>query len=159
MRALVFTLLVLVLAAFGLVYFDIVQIDIDNPFAQKTVAAPAPPQDLFEVAKTGSLEQVEAALAAGEALGQTDAYGQTPLMYAAGSNPDPMVVRALLRAGANVNARSQAGWTALMYAVRDNENPEVVMALLNAGANPTLRNDQGQLAVDLASENGKVRRS
>ena len=83
----------------------------------------------------------------------TDAYGQTPLMYAArAGNVD--AVQAFLDAGAFADARSGAGWTALMYAARDNPDASVAEALFEAGGDPSLRNDEGKTPLDLALSSG-----
>ncbi len=83
----------------------------------------------------------------------TDAYGQTPLMYAArAGNVD--AVQAFLDAGAFADARSGAGWTALMYAARDNPDARIAEALFEAGGDPSLRNDEGKTPLDLALSSG-----
>ena len=101
---------------------------------------------------TGAAPRLREALA-GADPDPTDAYGQTPLMYAAGAgNAD--AVEVLLDAGASVNARSGAGWTALMYAARDTPDVRVAEALFVAGGDPSLRNDEGQTPLDLALGSG-----
>ena len=83
----------------------------------------------------------------------TDAYGQTPLMYAArAGNVD--AVQAFLDAGAFADARSGAGWTALMYAARDNPDARIAEAIFEAGGDPSLRNDEGKTPLDLALSSG-----
>ncbi len=109
-------------------------------------------QDAFTLAKEGSFYDVVLALSSGADFGVADAYGQTPLMYAASSNA-PDVVNLLVDHGVEVNARSLAGWTPLMYAARDASNPEVILVLLGGGADPALRNEEGQSALDYASAN------
>ena len=107
--------------------------------------------DLFTAARDLSANEVERLLALFPMLELHDAYGQTPLMYAAGSN-SAEVVRALLDAGADVNARSKAGWTPLMYAAR-NRDATVTQVLLAAGADLSARNESGEVARDIALAN------
>lgn len=99
------------------------------------VVAAAQEMTIFQLARDGTLDEIQAAIAAGADVNARDAYGQTPLMYAAGAN-SPAVIEALIAAGAEVNAHSGAGWTALMYAARDNPHPGVLIALLEHGADP-----------------------
>ena len=107
--------------------------------------------DLFTAARDLPAQEVERLLALFPMLELRDAYGQTPLMYAAGNN-SAQAVRALLDAGADVNARSKAGWTPLMYAAR-NRDATVTQVLLAAGADLSLRNESGQVARDIALAN------
>ena len=104
--------------------------------------------DIFELAKSGTPEQMHTTIAMGANVHDSDTAGRTPLMYAAGWNPNPEVIKALLRAMARVDDRalegpnpsflmmgSESGWTPLMYAAENNPNPDVIIVLLNAGAN------------------------
>ena len=112
-----------------------------------TVEAPS----LFTLA-TGAAPALREALA-GTDPDPTDAYGQTPLMYAARAGSVD-AVQAFLEAGAFADARSGAGWTALMYAARDNPDARVAEALFEAGGDPSLRNDEGLTPLDLALSSG-----
>ncbi|CAN5815746.1 hypothetical protein BH24DEI2_BH24DEI2_14960 [soil metagenome] len=115
-----------------------------------TSADPAvAPPDLFAAARDLAHADIAKALEATRTVDPRDAYGQTPLMYAAGSNSSA-VVTALLTAGADVNAASDAGWTPLMYAARNTNDPAVVRTLLAAGADGTALNESGQGARDIA---------
>ena len=111
-------------------------------------------QSWFEIARFGFVDEVQNALALGNDPNTRDAFGQTPLMFAASGNQDPTIYNLLVAAGADVNAQSQSGWTALMFAARDNPNSAVVARLLTLGANPNLRNSQGLRALDYAQNNG-----
>ena len=142
-------LLILVGAALALWRFDVVAL----PFLPAPQTASAPTRDLFALAKTDDVAAVDEKIAAGAELNARDAYGQTPLMYAASAGENITVLDALLKAGADINATTDAGWTALMYAARDAGNLKVPLHLLNAAADPTLRNSDGQSAADLARGN------
>ncbi len=115
------------------------------------------PNYIFTLAREGSDLDLTVAIAAGANVNLQDAYGQTPLMYAAGSNT-AAVVTALLNAGANVNAKSGAGWTALMYAARDNvrDSAAVAQALISNGADVGMVNAEGQSSLDLATASNKT---
>ena len=161
MRALVIALFLLIVAGLASWQLGIIQIDFSNITLRGQSAPENKPGNFFHTVKTGTLEQVQAALGAQNKpdLKARDSYGQTPLMYAAAGNQNPLVVEVLLKAGADVNARTDAGWTALMYAARDNTNPEVGLTLLQGGADPTAADGEGKRAVDHALENGAMRRS
>jgi uncharacterized caspase-like protein len=87
----------------------------------------------FELAKTGTPQDVQGAIDNGADINALDNEGSTPLMYAAEYN-NPDVVTTLLRAGADVNTKDKQGMTALMCAAQINQNPEVITVLLKAGA-------------------------
>src|SRR5690625_1262242 len=106
-------------------------------------------QDIFNLAATGTAEQVREAIAAGANIEARDDNGVTPLMLAsAGGSAD--VVQALLAAGANTEARDAEGWTPLMWASMLG-SADVVQALLAAGANTEARNDNGRTPLMYAS--------
>lgn len=109
---------------------------------------------LHHAAESGTLEVVRALLQAGAdpnawAMGFAEDYGWalTPLHPAAGSNPDPGVVRALIEAGADLDAPSgesyRVGNSPLHYAA-ENPNPAVAAALLEAGADVNARSARGR---------------
>ncbi|MEM6429158.1 MAG: ankyrin repeat domain-containing protein [Deinococcota bacterium] len=111
-------------------------------------------QTIFQLASSGTPQDLAAVQA--PMLNATDAFGQTPLMYAAANNSDPNMINALVDAGAHINSQTSEGWTALMYAARDNSNPDVARRLLQLGADPTLRNHDGHTAADYASANASL---
>ena len=119
--------------------------------AETSEVATIEPPSLFTLA-TGAAPALREALA-GTDPDPTDAYGQTPLMYAARAG-SVEAVRAFLDAGASANARSSAGWTALMYAARDNPDARIAEALFEAGGDPSLRNGEGRTPLDLALSSG-----
>ncbi|HEX7021649.1 MAG TPA: ankyrin repeat domain-containing protein [Trueperaceae bacterium] len=107
-------------------------------------------EDYFlRASRSGSTDEIRAWLAAGMPTDLRDAYGQTPLMYAAQNSAD--AVRALLAAGADARAASNAGWTALMYGARENRDPAVLRLLLEAGADPEARNSDHRTAREIAT--------
>lgn len=82
-------------------------------------------------------------------LEQTDSYGFTPLMHAAGCmSREVAVIRELLDAGAAVNRQTDEGYTALHCAIDVNgeanlNSREVIALLVAAGADLALRQHYG----------------
>lgn len=105
----------------------------------------------------GSPQKVQQDLQNGADVNKKDRWGITPLMAAAGSNPDPEVIITLLRAGANVNARDNHGWTPLMAAAGINENPKVIITLLRAGADVKAQDTYGNTVLMCAAKNPALR--
>ena len=95
--------------------------------------------DFFELVKTGTPKSVQAAISNGADIKARDKHGWTPLMWAAGHNPNPEVITTLLKAGADINARDKDGLTPLMWAAYYNPIPEVITTLLKAGADSKAR--------------------
>jgi serine/threonine-protein phosphatase 6 regulatory ankyrin repeat subunit B len=114
-----------------------------SAFAQTT--------DFLELVKTGTAQEVQAAIAKGADPNALGSGGMTALIWAAAKNQDPLVTAALLKAGASVNTRDKDGMTALMYAAKSNHNREVVTALVKAGAKVDAKNDDGATALILAA--------
>ena len=54
----------------------------------------------------------------------------TPLMYAAGSNSNPEIIRTLIEKGAAIDVVDNYGQSALMLALNINKTPEVVEVLI-----------------------------
>ena len=94
-----------------------------------------------ETAADLTVADVHAAISAGAPLQSDGERDTTSLMYVAGYNPDPDVMRALLAAGADVAVRDRHGWTALNFAAAFNTNPAVVRTLLAAGAETAASGD------------------
>ena len=94
-------------------------------------------QDLFAAARSGDIEQLRQALAAGGDHGATDDAGETPLMHAAHAG-QVEAVKALIAAGADVAAKSPQGWTAVARAAYNGDTErgyvEVIEVLHDAGA-------------------------
>ena len=157
MRFFLILLVLLIGAGVALWQFDVVDVSTlnlpDIPFINQQSDSDKQTEDLFSLAKNDDTTLLTQKLESGASVNVKDAYGQTPLMYAATSASNPEVITLLLAAGADINAQTDTGWTALMYAARDNQNPEMILTLMNAGADPTLRNDEGQTAADLARTN------
>lgn len=107
---------------------------------------------------------VEALLKAGadiEAGSRCDrsrnSIGKTPLMYAAGYNPNPEVVELLVKSGADIEARTKYnGQTPLMFAARWSPSPTVIEVLLKAGANAKVKDKDGKTALDYAKGNENI---
>ncbi len=124
-----------------------------------TASAYAQMSSLFQLAKDGTPESIQAAISNGADVNASDKYGLTPLMIAARFNTIPEVITTLLRAGAVIEARGSDGSTPLMYAAGKNQNPEVITALLKAGADIGARDANGTtplLAAALSNPNPMV---
>ena len=113
----------------------------------------------FELCKTGKPDHVSGALRAGASLCDRNEHDRTPLMCAAGNNPDRNVIALLLDAGAAVNDANSSGKTALMLASGYNTNPEVVTLLLDRGTDPKARDASGKTVLDFAAENESLKDS
>ena len=118
---------------------------------------------LMTAARSGSLEALQALLAAGAAVDATERNGQTALMWAAAEGHAP-VVEALLAAGADFRRTLDSGFSPMFFAVREGR-AAVVRALLRAGidVNEPLRRkgrpkyqfaNSGMSPLLLAIENG-----
>jgi len=109
--------------------------------------------DFFDLARTGTPQDVWAAINRGADIKASDKDGKTPLIWAARENQKPEVITALLEAGANLEARdSYYGKTALMWAARDNPKAEVTTVLLESGADINARDMNGETALMAAAE-------
>ena len=114
--------------------------------------------DFYNLLQTGTPEQVQKEVDAGaDVNAQENTLGFTPLMWAAGLNPNPEVITVLLKAGAHINARAAGGMTPLMSAAARNKNPEVIAALLDAGADTKAKDSQGRTAFDYAQQNASLK--
>ena len=89
---------------------------------------------MFDLARTGSAEQLAAQIGAGLPVNLTNDKGDTLLILAAYHN-HPGTVAALLEHGADVARVNDRGQTALAAAVF-RKNAETVSLLLAAGADP-----------------------
>ena len=123
-------------------------------------AAPAYSQtkDFFELVKTGTPQDVQAAISKGADVNAKDTEGYTPLMWAGASNPNAEVITTLLKAGADVNARdSFYDRTALMYAALFSQIPgDVITTLLSAGEDAKVKDNTGKTAFDYAQVNWRL---
>ena len=107
--------------------------------------------DIFTVAGSGTVAQVQQAIKAGADLNARDGEGVTPLMYAAWFNTNPEVLSVLIKAGADLNARNEQGRSPLMYAAWFNTNPEVLSVLIEAGVDVNARDKDGVTPLMLAA--------
>ncbi len=107
--------------------------------------------DFLELAKSGTPQRVKAAIDKGADVNTGDSDNWTPLMAAAGYNPNPEVITTLLKAGADVNAWDALSMTALNWAAMHNQNPEVITALVKAGADLEARDIAGDTPLMFAS--------
>ena len=113
--------------------------------------------DIFTVAGSGTVVQVQQAIKAGADVNARAEYGSTPLMLAAMLNTNPGVVSLLIKAGADVNARDEDGETPLMFAAGTNTNPDVISVLIKAGADVNARNERGWTALKFAKDNPAIK--
>ena len=104
---------------------------------------------IFDLAGSGTPEEVQLKINAGADVNSIDKLGRTPLMYAAVFNAKPDIISVLVKAGAEVNAQSNYGNTPLMYAAIYNENPEIISVLLEAGAEIDVMNKDGSTSIAL----------
>jgi len=77
----------------------------------------------FALVRTGTPQDVQAAISNGADVNARNSYDKTPLMEAAEYNQHPEVITALLAAGADIKARDILGGTALMLAAENNKTP------------------------------------
>jgi ankyrin repeat protein len=123
------------------------------------VSAYAQTTNFFQLAQSGTAQDVQAAISKGadvNAPDKTDPRQKTPLMYAARFNPNPEVITVLLKAGAKIEAHDPGnGSTPLMHAAYNNPNPEVITTLLKAGANIEARDFFGGTPLIVAAMGNK----
>lgn len=108
--------------------------------------------DFFELCKTGSAEEIRQALSDGNSATGRNSDGFTPLMLAAGLNPNPEAVIALLSAGASVKERDEYGDTPLMFAVEYNQTAAVIETLIKKGASVKDKNQLDETPLLKAAE-------
>ena len=73
----------------------------------------------FEIAESGSVNEVRAVLGSISDLNAKDGSGMTALMWAAWKNPNLEVIKVIIDAGADVGIADNSGNTALDYAKKD----------------------------------------
>ncbi len=109
--------------------------------------------DFFELARTGTPQDVQAAIEKGADV-NAFAGGMTPLIIAARLNKDPEVITSLLKAGAKLEAKDlQYGATALLWASHDNSDVEMIATLLREGADVKARAFHDRTALMWAAAN------
>jgi hypothetical protein len=114
--------------------------------------------DFLELAKSGTVKDVQSAIKSGAKVNAKDQDGGTALMSAARYNQNPDVIATLLKAGARLNDLDKFNMSPLMYAAEDNPNPRVVVVLLKAGANAKIRdNTMGQTAFEWGQGNKSLK--
>ena len=84
------------------------------------VASTAAGQPWFDVANSGTVADVQRAIAAGADVNTRADKGATALIYAAALNENPAVVITLLDAGADAKPRDTSGKTAIDL-IKDNQ--------------------------------------
>ncbi len=112
---------------------------------------------LHYAAESGSIEAMRLLIAAGADVNAANAFGATPLMFAAGQ---PEKAALLLSRGANVNARSKTGRTPLLLAAIHSGNAAIVKMLLDRGAQTGVRDDSKMtplIAAAYANDTASIR--
>ena len=112
-----------------------------------------PSVDIWEAARTGNIEAVRQHLAAGADVNAKDAWGGTPLHYAA-SGGHKEIVELLIAKGAAVNAKRSDGGTPLDWAEETGFNKETADLLRKHGATttkPKVTSFKSMPEIDLAS--------
>lgn len=104
---------------------------------------------LMLAAWRGNAAEVEALLAQGASVNDTNGDGNTALWLACVSNQPALVAR-LVQAGADVDHANLTGATCLMYAASSGK-PAIVQTLLALGANPHLLSQDDYTALDMAA--------
>ena len=96
---------------------------------------------------------VRTCLRAGARVNMRDELGRTPLHWAAGYSPHPVLVEALIEAGADPGARAANGATPLHWAAGYNDDPAIITALLAGGADLHATDRIGATALHWTSYN------
>ncbi|MCX5661056.1 MAG: ankyrin repeat domain-containing protein [Planctomycetota bacterium] len=115
---------------------------------------PADKSTLWQAAKAGRLERVEALLANGAAVDAPDERGQTPLHLAAGGG-HAAIVQALLAKGADANARSKSDGSPLLAAASRGSRA-IVESLIEKGASIDAQDDAGLTPLLVAVWNNRL---
>jgi ankyrin repeat protein len=107
-----------------------------------------------KLCETGSVEQLNAAIAAGAEVNIENRDGMLPLAYAA-RNKHAEAVSALIKAGAKVEGHNHCGWTPLMMtAWMPGCTPEAITALLKCGADVNATDEDGTTPLNMAAGRG-----
>ena len=111
---------------------------------------------LWEAAKAGKLDEVEAAVDAGASMewANPDAYGKRAI-HAASINGHKDVLAFLGSRGADVSAGDTTQWTPLHFAAMMGR-ASVCTTLLALGADPAAKNEDGRTALDKARDQNKT---
>ncbi|GHV12216.1 hypothetical protein FACS189491_04820 [Spirochaetia bacterium] len=106
-------------------------------------------ETFLELCRSGTAEEIRAAIDAGADVNMRVREDWTPLIWAAANNR-LTAAQLLLDVGADVNAADDHGWTPLMWAA-GTDHEDMVQLLLDAGADIAVRNKDGKTALDIAS--------
>ncbi len=106
----------------------------------------------LELCKTGSVQEISAALESVTNVNARNVNCTTALMWAA-EECKSEVISILLKAGADVNSVDKDGMTALMMAAGEGMS-EVISMLLRAGADINAKDKNGNTALDVALSEG-----
>ncbi|MFH1117872.1 MAG: ankyrin repeat domain-containing protein [Pseudomonadota bacterium] len=112
------------------------------------------PVTLHIAAMVGDKAEVQRLLDLGVDVNECDAFGQTPLLWAASMGHEE-IVKFLLDKGAAVNARDHNGWTALLWAAR-NSRTTILRLLIDNGADVDAAGRDGWTALMWATRRGRA---
>ena len=114
---------------------------------------------LLHAAEQANTSEIDALLAMGHDIHETDDLGWTALHEAALNNTDGRMCQHLLERGANVAATNDFGETPLhMAAANETEGVlEICRILLHHGANPLALDSHQKTSLDIADERGGTR--
>src|SRR5579885_2301457 len=115
-------------------------------------AASDPAVPLVTAAAANDVSGVRGLLDARIIPDEVEAYGRTPLIYAA-MNDNADIAQMLVSRGARLDLRDKLGKTALHWAA-ERDSLKVMRVLLQAGATVDVQNQQGVTPLMLASVNG-----
>jgi len=108
--------------------------------------------DIFEAAARGTHQDVEAFVSAGVSVNEKGNMNNTPLHFAARSNPNVAVIQYLVAQRAEIGAGNDVGDTPLHLAARNNPS-EAVLQFLVQRTNVNTKNNAGDTPLHLAARN------
>ena len=114
-------------------------------------------KDIFHVAKDGTIENVRYCVEKRGFANKQNDYGNTPLFFAAGYNPNIEVVEYLVSRWGGVNTKNNRGMTPLHLAALKNSNVKVLKYLVSKNADFNAKDNKGKIPLDYADTEEKQR--
>ena len=112
--------------------------------------------DLIFAVRFSSIEKVKELLAQGADVNAKDSIGNTPLIYAAGTEGRVEIARLLLDKGARIDETNNWGDSALIRSIDWDNSTEMVRLLLERGASTEIKNRGGYTAESMAVSRGRT---